>query len=83
MATPVNDTYTVPAGQPINAGRSVSVAAPDATGGALAQLLAGWSGTGSTPHDASRATDLRCLDTLAVPDEASTAPVGSRRGNPR
>lgn len=46
MATPANDTYTVPAGQPINAGRSVSVAAPDATGGTVSQLLADWSGTG-------------------------------------
>ena len=45
MAYPVPDTYSVAAGQPINAGRHV-LAAPDLVGGTVHALLAGWSGKG-------------------------------------
>lgn len=72
MATPRDESYFTTTGLPIYGGiAGVSRAAPDATGGAVTQLLSSWSGTGFQLLTTAPAMYISSAHAGAVMDNAA------------
>ena len=72
MATPRDESYFTTTGLPIYGGiAGVSRAAPDATGGAVTQLLSSWSGTGFQLLTTAPAMYISSAHAGAVMDDAA------------
>ena len=73
MATPRADSYAAASGSGVYGGRTADVvrATPDAAGGTVTQLLAGWSGTGFQRLTTAPALYVSSAHASAVMDDAA------------